>query len=70
MGVCLSLVSGKFALSSLGPRTLDNVKTFLLIELEDAFIVMLFHFEDSFLKLAKQVNYPSSSLFLYVKCKL
>lgn len=47
MGVCLSLVSGRFALSSLGPRTLDNVKTFLLIELEDAFIVTLSHFEDS-----------------------
>lgn len=47
MGVCLSLVSGRFALSSLGPRTLDNVKTFLLIELEAAFLVTLSHFEDS-----------------------
>lgn len=37
----------KFALSSLGPRILDNVKTFLLIELEDAFIVTLSHFENS-----------------------
>lgn len=47
MGVCLNLVSGRFALSSLGPRTLDNVKTFFLIELEDAFIVTWSHSEDS-----------------------